>query len=292
MRTIDSGETWSNVSPATADKSFKALAFNGIGTGLAFGNSGMAFRTTNGGADWIDIQPIHPSAAKISIESVFFFGDNTAWCGSLNRMFRTDDAGATTPFDQLGDANWLFGQTAKDIAFVEPFIGFAVGSTGTSRMVMTINAGDSWTTVDHFSSYQGLTFIQFVDQSVGFTGGNEQMAKTIDGGASWQSLDVPAGVTLHDAYFIDENIGIAVGSNDPKIIRTTNGGSIWQEIDVSQLFPMGDVPWFFGITFKDENKGWIVGVNGTILATNDGGQTWNDQSVDELVNFFDVAVVE
>jgi photosystem II stability/assembly factor-like uncharacterized protein len=50
--------------------------------------------------------------------------------------------------------------------------------------------------------------------------------------------------------------------------------------------------WFQGIYFLDENKGWIVGSRGTIMATKDGGATWEklkpgtDDTIRD-VHFFD-----
>ncbi len=46
------------------------------------------------------------------------------------------------------------------------------------------------------------------------------------------------------------------------------------------------------VTFVDEKHGWVVGLNGTILATTDGGQTWKKQNsatdvLLESVNFVD-----
>jgi photosystem II stability/assembly factor-like uncharacterized protein len=50
--------------------------------------------------------------------------------------------------------------------------------------------------------------------------------------------------------------------------------------------------WFQGVYFLNENKGWIVGSRGTILATQDGGGTWQkivsgtDDTIKD-VHFFD-----
>ena len=49
-------------------------------------------------------------------------------------------------------------------------------------------------------------------------------------------------------------------------IQTANGG--WTKIDSKSL------AWFQTISFTDDKKGFIGGTNGTLLTTNDGGETW------------------
>jgi photosystem II stability/assembly factor-like uncharacterized protein len=36
----------------------------------------------------------------------------------------------------------------------------------------------------------------------------------------------------------------------------------------------GTMAWLRAVHFLDQNRGWVVGSNGTLLATNDGGRTW------------------
>ena len=54
----------------------------------------------------------------------------------------------------------------------------------------------------------------------------------------------------------------------------------------------GSFAWFQGIYFLNEQKGWIVGSRGTIMATQDGGENWvklksgTDDTIKE-VHFFD-----
>ena len=38
--------------------------------------------------------------------------------------------------------------------------------------------------------------------------------------------------------------------------------------------PSGTLYWLHGVFFMDQNRGWVVGSKGTILATEDGGTTW------------------
>src|SRR5712691_5098482 len=36
----------------------------------------------------------------------------------------------------------------------------------------------------------------------------------------------------------------------------------------------GTMAWLHAVYFLDQNRGWVAGSGGTLLATDDGGQTW------------------
>jgi len=88
--------------------------------------------------------------------------------------------------------------------------------------------------------------------------------------AQWIVLDpLPQQNTLTSVYFVDENIGWAVGYNST-IIRTTDGGQSWetQQSTISSNFT--------SVFFIDNTTGWIVGYEkGVLLKTSNGGLNWN-----------------
>lgn len=93
---------------------------------------------------------------------------------------------------------------------------------------------------------------------------------------------------LLDVDFPDPRNGWAVGETDRRgpnaegdgvILKTTDGGVTWSEQTTDAWHP------FFGVSFADELNGWVVGgkngmggyVRTRILATSDGGETWEVQ---------------
>ena len=76
---------------------------------------------------------------------------------------------------------------------------------------------------------------------------------------------------LYSIYFVNEHIGWAVGENGT-ILKTTDRGFIWikQETGISEPI--------ISIFFIDTLLGWATsGWKGTILNTDNGGQTWDTQ---------------
>jgi hypothetical protein len=62
-----------------------------------------------------------------------------------------------------------------------------------------------------------------------------------------------------------------MGENPPYTIhRTTDGGNSWNE-----QYSDNSAGRFNGIRFSDLNNGWVIGENGKVLKTEDGGASWN-----------------
>ncbi|MFD2166575.1 WD40/YVTN/BNR-like repeat-containing protein [Thalassotalea euphylliae] len=74
---------------------------------------------------------------------------------------------------------------------------------------------------------------------------------------------------LLDIETVNESFLIAVGERG-HILKSTDGVT-WQQVDV----PVNTT--LTAITFVNVSKGWAVGHDSTILATNDGGNSWTIQ---------------
>src|SRR5262249_39729138 len=70
------------------------------------------------------------------------------------------------------------------------------------------------------------------------------------------------------------------------LLRTDDGGATWSKIalphdiklppDVADVVDPGDVL-LYGATFADPDHAWVAGEFGVILASSDGGATWQQQ---------------
>jgi photosystem II stability/assembly factor-like uncharacterized protein len=123
-----------------------------------------------------------------------------------------------------------------------------------------------------------------VDERVGV------ILKTTDGGQSWTEtapqfpgMQIPA---LNSIHFISPETGWAVGADSGQygiVLKTTDGGSSWSATRLTQK----QVP--TTVAFVDPDNGWIGGATSTpgqeegiggpssILATTDGGRSWQSQ---------------
>ncbi|KMQ52855.1 hypothetical protein CHISP_0076 [Chitinispirillum alkaliphilum] len=112
--------------------------------------------------------------------------------------------------------------------------------------------------------------IFFYDSRNGWVvGGDGFAAYTSDGGTSWQRTG--QGVVrgrLRAVHFLSLTRGWIGGEN---LYETHDGGNTWQIRNID--FP-GDI---YDIEFTSPNNGWVVGDNGIIKHTRDGGLNWTNE---------------
>jgi photosystem II stability/assembly factor-like uncharacterized protein len=104
--------------------------------------------------------------------------------------------------------------------------------------------------------------------------------KTIDGGASWQSFQVPGAASLDfralSAFDADVAVLLSAGPGDQsRIYKTKDGGKTWQ-LRFTNQEPTG---FFDCLAFWDRDHGIVLGdpVKGSfrLLTTADGGDSWH-----------------
>ena len=74
-----------------------------------------------------------------------------------------------------------------------------------------------------------------------------------------------------DVFLLNKDEGWACGQS--VIVKTTDGGENWRRVgtEYSGIFR--------GIQFVDANVGYVVGSNGTVLKSIDGGESWFETNV-------------
>ncbi len=119
-----------------------------------------------------------------------------------------------------------------------------------------------------------LTGIQFLNNSIGFTWGEQgTLLKTIDGGITWTTIATDTSSTIDKVQFTDVNHGFFMV--DSIIHKTVNGGATWTKVSVPSSVPITDFHFF------DSMNGQICGGTlnpsalGYLYQTTNGGVTWN-----------------
>ncbi len=171
----------------------------------------------------------------------------------------------------------------RGVHFVSNRQGWIVGALGT--IFVTTDAGKTWTTQTSLSTGYTLNAVAFANASIGtIVGSAGRVLRTTNGGVSWSALlgvDTDGGKSLNDVYFQDADRGWIVG-NGGLILRTSNGGASW-----TRVLPGVTSANLEGVSFPDATgavapppddpfgRGWIVGDGGTILSSDDFGQSWS-----------------
>ncbi len=99
-----------------------------------------------------------------------------------------------------------------------------------------------------------------------------------DNGIKWRQVQVPTEVLLTKVYFVDGNIGWAIG-HQQMILKTIDAGETWEVQNHSNNL---EKPALFDIWFENANKGIAVGSYGLFLATDNGGENWEEVYLESL----------
>jgi len=95
---------------------------------------------------------------------------------------------------------------------------------------------------------------------------------------NWQQAQVPVQSTLTSVFFLNDNLGWAVG-HDAVILHTKNGGTSWH---IQQYRPELEKP-LLDIAFKNAKEGIAIGAYGQFFRTENGGETWMAEFHEEFL---------
>lgn len=161
---------------------------------------------------------------------------------------------------------FLLSQTIISAKFINNLIGWTAGPAGPPIYVYkTTDGGTQWNT-QSIGSSASISDVDFLDQNLGYcVSGEGAVFKTTNGGNFWElKTTLPAGYLI---YFNTADTGWVLSG---WIYRTTDGGNSWF---LPNSVPTTTVA-LRGISFINQNTGWIVGDENTILKTTDGGNSW------------------
>jgi len=308
ITSADGGGTWILQSIAGTSSSVRCLTFVDAFTGWVGGGEGCdgsLLRTTDGGTTWL---PVYTGGEVVSVHCQDAFHitvlTHHEGMGGNNRVIRSDDGGLTWDTCIIWssgycNALWFSGLLNGIVAGYAPYPGGA-------GVYITYDGGLSWET--YYSSVIGvypLHDIQFLDTQQGWavTGGGGmgggRVYKTIDGGETWSGLECYSN--LWSIYFTDIQHGWVTGWKrvyqfpwpapalvyDSAFIRKTfDGGATWMDCQVDARQAL------YRIFFTDQQRGWVVGNEGTLLRSMDGGATWEEAESGTNENLYGLILID
>ena len=191
-------------------------------------------------------------------------------CGLLGT---STDGGATWSLQSYKDVFTFY-----DITFTSPTTGFLSGTGGV--ILRTVDAGKAWTLV-MAEGDDVILDMNFPSKMRGYAvaGADNDFVNgsllylTNDGGKGWTKIfdGGPMNMTIADVAFSTENNGLMVGSqNGPAIFITSDAGITWTEVYGNSE----STPRLHSIAVSGSDTAYAVGDGGDVLASYDGGFTW------------------
>lgn len=293
LRTTDGGNTWTSQTLGSQSISLQAISFNG-NNGAVVG-AGKAFYTTNGGSSWVASTGINGLHFLNSVQMVTTLVGYAG--GSGGAIYKTTNGGESWSQQTSNTTSEI-----TSLNFVDSSKGFAVASYDShtaGRLLRTIDGGTTWT-----ASTDGLIGVSL--WGVDLTGsGNNTLVAVGKGGAilkranadTWSSGTVindiasglnsgtPSSGTTSDLYDVD----FPAVQAGPNYTGYASGaaGVITKTADTAANWTMqagGNAVNLRDSSFIDANTGWLVGDYGTVIYTDDRGETWETRETDIPAN--------
>ncbi|MFZ1517970.1 MAG: YCF48-related protein [Ignavibacteriaceae bacterium] len=301
-KTTNAGVDWSLQNSGTS-VCLKSIKFIDSGFGFIVGDGGTVLRTVNGGQTWESLI----TEINLDLNALEFSNPNNVFIvGDEGIILKSFDSGLTWSKDRMKP-----NYSLSSITFVNENTGW-IGSLGdennyfsdSTYIYKSTDGGSSWFSQSYLAEPGNGTHIHsinFINENVGWIGGgsglsgfgwNFSILKTTNGGNSWASQDITTEVSknsnqkdnleivdgggIRDVFFIDENIGWAVGGIntwDRLILSTSDGGNNW----IKRSYSSEDYD-HYSIYVTSQGKGWTVGGGGSIYLTTDNGKNWIKQA--------------
>lgn len=208
--------------------------------------------------------------------SVSFGDEQQGWAaGRWGGILHTADGGQTWEKQETG-----VDYTLSSVSFVDGRNGWVVGDSGT--ILHTSNGGKTWekqkSPVPYF-----LMGVQFVTKDEGWiVTERTNILHTSDGGKTWNLQFQDQDFILKAVSFCDARTGWAVGEYG-YVYHTADGGRTWvhQAGEFGFSEETGDVvggSYLFDVAAVNPKTAWVVGIDGYVAKTMDGGKTWRKQT--------------
>jgi len=254
-------------------KATKSLMLDVVHAGkrlVAVGDRGHILYSDDQGVTWVQAKV--PTRALLT--SVFFVDDKHGWAvGHDAQILASEDGGATwtKQFEDLKREAPLL-----DVWFKDANSGFAVGAYG--ALLETTDGGKHWEDasdrLDNEDQFHLNGIASVKDAGLFIVGEQGSMFRSPDWGQTWEKLEGPYQGSLFGVIGTAQaNTLLAYGLRG-NLYRSTDFGSTWEQVELKAA--RGALEFgLSGATLLDDGSIVIVGNGGSVIRSNDNGETFS-----------------
>lgn len=205
LKTEDGGFSWRRIFLNNKDANVRLvrLVFTDSQHGWVFGESGVVFATSDGGAHWMRQRS---PTKHLLLGGAFALDGHGLLVGAGATIVQTSDAGASW---QTGIVREAENARFTAASFAGANFGWAVGNAG--QIFATKDAGRTWF-AQRSNIEVDLLDVKFISPAEGWAVGADGLVlHTNDGGARWFAESSSTSHVLNRLFFIDRDHGWAVG---------------------------------------------------------------------------------
>jgi YVTN family beta-propeller protein len=157
-------------------------------------------------------------------------------------------------------------ENLRAVHFLDASTGWVGGVPG--ALLRTSNGGADWTSTPFTSlGTDRINSVRLLSSNVGWAGSIRDLIRTVNGGSNWFTIEFSdSNMRAYSWYPISDSVIWGVGN-----VNGQSGYYHWRvtinpDASISTNFWWANVNrGMFGITFVDQNNGWSVGQQGTIV---------------------------
>jgi len=262
---------WDNHAIGTS--SLNDVSFVDASTGFACGALGAIFKTTDGGATWVQ----KTSGVTYDLFSIDFVdASNGMAVGEMGTLLKTTDGG-----ESWTDTGGVLDEDINGVYVRTTSVAFAVGSGGT--ILRTDDGAATWDsiTTGAIGDLRDVALArEFGQEAVIVIGAGGQIYRSTDDGLHFMpvgSVYIPAGAPASTEYMRLSkthqagNYKSYIVGRSGMILRTTDGGDSWS----ATVLNLSVNPSLYGVAHgPDSDDVYAVGQDGLVLRSSDAGDTW------------------
>lgn len=267
---------------------YRVVKFQNQNEGLIMGDTGIIFKTIDGGNSWNNI--ICP--ININIADFQYINDTIVYAYGQDRIIKSEDSGNSW------DSSYILPASTAKLNFLNQNTGFASGFDGIFK---SNDAGMNWISVWNYSigpyGFGSIIDIEFINDSIGFACGSKHISgggifgiilKTTNYGNTWNIVydNAPYGDAIENIEFVDDYY-LYCSPISTNILKSIDLGITWTNLNII-IEPYGKIESFF---FKNNDTSYAVSSPSVwtlegctskrkIFRTVDGWQTWITQYLD------------
>lgn len=269
--------------PQEDDATLRDVTFCGDRIGLAVGDRGVVWRTSDGGRSWRFVR----SGTTASLRSVQLLTDRLGWAIGYQIDAGSGLASGVVLATQDGGATWrrhdhgvLPGLRA--IRFFDAENGYVAGDSSTAAptgIFVTRDGGATWTAVEGPST-GGWQAFAFLNESQGVLVGDRGQQGILGNGRLLPIRPTNATQGLRDVAMGSDRRGWIVGDGG-LVRRTENGGASWPDPPQSLPLELRDALDLRTVAMQGDRV-WLAGSPGSVVWHSfDDGYHWAQQPTGE-----------